>query len=273
MQTSSIHSLLTHLICQGIVATAIPAITDEFHQLDQVGWYGSAIFLLAGTTSPMWGKIYKYFNAKAVFSVSFALFLIGSIVAATAPNSPALIVARAIQGWGCAGTLAGSLLMINYVAEPSKRPQLIGLWMGVFMVSTILGPVVGGAFTSNVTWRWCFWINLPIGGVVAVLIFFYFYVPRHVQTVAATWKEVFLQLDLPGFVLLLTSLVCFTLALQWGGQSRSWNDGGVIATLVMWIVLTIAFVVVEWVEGPYAMVPMHLLKSRMTWSNALYGFM
>ena len=273
MQTRSIHSLLTHSICKGIVATAIPAITDEFHQLDQVGWYGSAIFLLAGTTSPMWGKMYKYFNAKTVFSVSFGLFLIGSIVAATAPNSLALIVARAIQGWGCAGTLGGSLLMINYVAAPSKRPQLIGLWMGVFMVSTIFGPVVGGAFTSNVTWRWCFYINLPIGGVVAVLIFFYFYVPRHVQTVAATWKEVLLQLDLPGFALLLTSLVCFTLALQWGGQSRPWNDGSVIATVVMWIFLTIAFVVVEWAEGSYAMVPLRLLKPRMNWSNALYGFM
>lgn len=255
------------------MATAIPAITAEFQQLDQVGWYGSAIFLLAGTTSPMWGKLYRYFNVKVIFLVSFGLFLIGSLVAALAPNSTALVVARAIQGWGCAGTLSGSLLMITYVAEPRKRPLLIGLWMGVFMVSTILGPLIGGAFTSSVTWRWCFWINLPVGGPVAALIFFFFYVPRHVQTTVGTWKEIILQLDLPGFALLLTSLVCFTLALQWGGLSRPWNDGSVIATLVTFIALTIAFVVVEWAQGTYAMVPLYLMKSRMTWSNALYGLM
>lgn len=221
----------------------------------------------------MWGKVYRYMNAKNVYLASFVLFLIGSIVAATAPNSVALVIARAIQGWGCAGTLSGSLLMINYVAEPKKRPMLIGLWMGVFMISTILGPVIGGAFTSKVTWRWCFWINLPVGGPIVALILFFFYVPRHVQTSAASWKEIILQLDLPGFVLLLTSLVCFTLALEWGGQSKPWSDGSVIATLVMWNVLTVAFALVEWMQGTYAMVPLDLMKSRMTWANALYGLM
>ncbi|TVY37366.1 Dehydrocurvularin exporter [Lachnellula subtilissima] len=233
----------------GIVATAIPAITDEFRQLDDVGWYGGACFLLVGTSSPMWGKLYKYFPTKLVYLASVALFLIGSIVAATAPNSQALIVARALQGWGCSGSLGGSVLMISYVAEPKKRPMLIGLWMGVFMCSTIVGPLIGGAFTSEVTWRWCF-----------------------LDQFAATKKEILLQLDLPGFTLLLTSLVCFTLALQWGGQSKKWSDGSVIATLVLWVVLTIAFVIAEWISGAYAMVPLSLLKPRMTWTNALYGY-
>lgn len=92
----------------------------------------------------MWGKLYKYFSGKSVYLISIVLFMIGSIVAAAAPNSAALIVGRAIQGWGCSGTLAGSVLMINYVAEPGKRPVLIGVWMGVFMASTIVGPLIGG---------------------------------------------------------------------------------------------------------------------------------
>jgi MFS family permease len=221
----------------------------------------------------MWGKLYKYFSARLVYLVAVALFLIGSIVAAAAPNSAALIVARAIQGLGCSGTLGGSLLMIIYVTEPKIRPMLIGLWMAVFMFSTIVGPVIGGAFTSEVTWRWCFWINLPVGGLVVILLLLFFHVPKHITSVPATRKEILLQLDLPGFSLLLASLVCFTLALQWGGQTKPWNDGSVIATLVMWVVLTIAFFIVEWLQGAYAMVPLSLLKPRIAWANALYGYM
>ncbi|KAJ7895197.1 putative MFS transporter [Mycena olivaceomarginata] len=228
----------------GIVATAIPRITDDFRQLDQVGWYGSACFLLVGTSAPMWGKLYKYFSARLVYIGSLSLFLVGSIIAAAAPNSTALIVARAIQGWGCSGTLSGSVLMIVYVAAPAKRPMLIGVWMGVFMISTIVGPVIGGAFTSEVTWRWCFWINLPVGGPVLVLLFLFFHVPKHI------------------------TLISFTLALQWGGQNKPWNDGSVIAALVMFGVLTVAFVITEWLQGAYAMVPLSLLKPRIAWTNA-----
>lgn len=258
---------------QGIVATAIPGITDDFHALNDVGWYGGAIFLTVGTSSPVWGKLYKYFPGNRVYLASVALFLIGSIVAAAAPNSPALIVARAIQGLGCSGSLGGSVLMISYVAEPKKRPMLIGLWMGIFMCSTIVGPLIGGAFTTNVSWRWCFWINLPVGGPVVVLILLFFRMPKHVKPVPATWKEIILQLDFLGFGILLTSLVCFTLALQWGGQTKPWSDGSVIATLVMWVVLTIAFFINEWLQGDYAIVPLGLLKPRITWTNALYGYM
>lgn len=257
----------------GIIATAIPGITDTFHQLDDVGWYGSATFLLVGASSATWGKLYKYTNVKWPFLASVALYLIGSIVAAAAPNSVSIIVGRAIQGLGAAGSLGGSVLIINYVAEPRKRPILIGAWMGTFMVSTVLGPVIGGAFTSNVTWRWCFWINLPLGGPIVVLILLFLRVPEHIKPAEATWVEIILQLDIPGFSLLLASLVCYILALQWGGQSKDWNDGTVIATLVLWIVFKILFVVVEYFQGVRAMVPLRLLKPRITWANALYCYL
>jgi MFS family permease len=148
----------------GIVATAIPGITDQFHKLDDVGWYGSSTFLTVGASSPLWGKLYKYCNVKWSYLASVVIYLVGGVVAAAAPNSLSVIIGRAIQGLGASGTLSGSLLVINYVAQPNRRPLLIGSWMAVFMVSTILGPIIGGAFTSGVTWRWCFWINLPLGG-------------------------------------------------------------------------------------------------------------
>ncbi|KUL92547.1 hypothetical protein ZTR_02653 [Talaromyces verruculosus] len=257
----------------GIVATAIPAITDDFHQLNYVGWYGGTIFLTLSTTSPVWGKLYKYISARWVYFASILIFLVGSIIAATAKSSISLIVARALQGLGCSGSIGGSVLMINYVAHPSKQPMFIGLWATVYMISTIVGPLIGGAFTSHVTWRWCFWINLPVGGPVLVAVFLFFHVPKHVKYPYATRKEIILQLDLPGFAFIFSSLVCFTLALQWGGQTKSWSDGSVIATLVMWVVLTIGFFVVEYFQGERAMIPLRLLKTRLQWSNTLYALM
>ncbi|KAJ9142482.1 putative MFS transporter [Pleurostoma richardsiae] len=271
MSTIFLSTLLAALDI-GIVSTAIPGITDDFHKLDDVGWYGSACFLLVGTSSPMWGKMYKYFSGRYVYLASIVLFLIGSLVAALAPNSRALITARAIQGWGCSGTLGGSVLMISYVAEPEKRPALIGMWMGIFMFSTIIGPLIGGAFTSEVTWRWCFWINLPVGGPVIVMLLLFLHIPKHIKPVPATWKEIALQLDFLGFVFLLASLVCVTLALQWGGQTKPWGAGSVVATLVVWALLTAALLVVEYFEGDRAMVPLRLLRPRLAWSNALFGW-
>ncbi|KAL6232449.1 hypothetical protein BDW75DRAFT_247182 [Aspergillus navahoensis] len=236
----------------GIIATAIPGITNDFRRLDDVGWYGSATFILAAAASPLWGKLFKYVNVKWTFLSAVGIFLVGSV------------------GWGASGVLGGTLIVINYVAPPRNHPLLIGTWMAVFMVSTILGPVIGGAFTSGVSWRWCFWINLPVGGLIIGLLLLFLRIPKHIKSIPATWREIILALDIPGFCLLLVSLVCLTLALQWGGQTKPWNHGSVIATLVLWIVLTIAFFVTEWLQGPRAMAPFSILKQRLTWSNALF---
>ncbi|KAH5303795.1 hypothetical protein HBI12_177270 [Parastagonospora nodorum] len=255
----------------GIIATAIPGITDTFHRLNDVGWYGSVTFIMA-SAAPMWGKVYKYLDIKYAYLASIACYLVASIVGGTARNSNAVIVGRALQGLGACGTLGGSLLVINYVASPSKRPVLIGVWMGIFMISTIIGPLIGGAFTSGVSWRWCFYINLPLGGPIIALVLLFLKMPEHIRPAPATWMEILAQLDIPGFATFLASLVCLTLALQWGGQTKPWNDGSVIATFAVWIVLSIAFFAIEWAQGTKALIPFNLAKRRIIWSNALYCF-
>jgi MFS transporter, DHA2 family, glioxin efflux transporter len=101
--------------------------------------------------------------------------------------------------------------------------MLIGLWMGIFMTATILGPLLGGVFTTEATWRWCFWVNLPVGGLAFVMQIFFLRVPKHIKPAPATWKEILLHLDFPGFSLILTALICYTLALQWGGLTKAWR--------------------------------------------------
>lgn len=273
MLSINMAALLTALEI-GIISTAIPQITDEFHSLRDVGWYGSATFFIVAATSASWGKLYKYCNAKWVFLSSMAFFMIGSIPAAAAPTSQSIIVGRAIQGLGIAGSMSGSIIVINFVSHPSKHPMLIGIWTGVFMISTILGPIIGGAFTSGVSWRWCFWVNLPLGVPVIALLLLFLHIPDHIKPVPATWKEIIMQLDLPGFLTLLASLVCLTLAMQcqWGGQTKAWSDGSVIATLIMFPVIFLGFILVEHFQKSRAMIPLRLLKPRIAWANALYNF-
>ncbi|MCJ1387124.1 hypothetical protein MMC17_010253 [Xylographa soralifera] len=245
-----------------IIATAIPHITDEFHSLGDVGWYVSALLLTVAAAQSIWGKAFKYFSIKTVYLVSLVIFELGSLLCGVAQNSTTFIVGRAITGFGVAGTFAGSFIIIGVSAPVEKRPAMTGLMGSAYAIASVIGPLIGGALTDRVTWRWCFFINLPFGLAAAASVFFFFKAPDAVKPAEATWKEKILQMDIPGFLTITAAVTCYLLALQWGGILKTWNSSDVIGTLVGFGVLFIAFFVIEWWQGERALLLPSILKNR-----------
>ncbi|KAI1390801.1 putative MFS transporter [Hypoxylon trugodes] len=254
-----------------IIATAIPTITAEFHSVDQTGWYGSAFFLGLAAFQAFWGKAYKHFSLKIVFLTCIGLFEIGSLIVAVSPNSTCLIVGRAVQGMGGAGVTGGVYTLLTFITRPEHRPAVLGLSSVVWSCSSVLGPVLGGVFTQYVTWRWCFWINLPIGGTTMLLVLFFFKTPAHSRVAKAKLSEIPFLFDIPGILILLGAMTCLLLVLEEGGVDRPWNSGFVIGLLVAFGVLMIILTLAEWKQGEKAMVVPRIMKRRSIIALGLFN--
>ncbi|OTA84961.1 hypothetical protein M434DRAFT_165979 [Hypoxylon sp. CO27-5] len=244
-----------------IISTAIPAITDEFHSLPDVGWYGSAYLLTTCAFQLLFGKVYTFFPVRVTFLATIFLFEAGSAICGAAPNSVAFILGRAIQGVGSAGIFGGSIISIVYSVPLHKRPLYMGFFGAVFGLASVIGPLVGGAFTSNVTWRWCFYINLPFGGIAMLVIAFLLHVPDRKTTKIST-KAKLAQLDALGTALLIPGVVCLLLALEWGGLTYPWSNGRIVALLTLGIALFIGFTAVQVLMPKTATIPPRIFNQR-----------
>ncbi|XXG98465.1 hypothetical protein Hte_004789 [Hypoxylon texense] len=256
-----------------IVTTAIPKITDDFHSVTDIGWYGSAYLLTNCAFQLFFGKLYVVYSVKSVFLASILTFEIGSAICGTAPNSIALIVGRAVAGVGSAGIFSGSITVTVYSVPLHRRPFYQGFFGAVFGLANVISPLLGGAFTdSAATWRWCFYINLPIGAFASVFISFLLHIPDRETTHLPT-KQKLAQLDGPGLVTLLGGIICLLLALQWGGTTYAWSNGRVIALLVIAIALLICFVAIQIIWPGTATVPPRIFVQRsiMTASFAMFA--
>ncbi|KAI1347435.1 major facilitator superfamily domain-containing protein [Xylaria sp. FL0043] len=257
---------------QTIVATAIPKITDQFNRVQDISWYGSAYFLTLGAFQSLWGKVYKFFPLKISFLVSIFIFEVGSLISGVARNSPTVIVGRAISGLGASGIAPGAYTISAFAAEPAKRATYTGVIGAAYGVAAVVGPLIGGGLTAAATWRWCFYINLPIGGVAAAVILFTFKTPHAAKVVQATLKEKLLQMDFLGTTLVMGATIALTLALQYSGVTYAWNSSVVIGLLVGFVVISLALIAAEIWQGERAMLTPRIIKKRTVWVNAVWGF-
>ena len=212
---------------------------------------------------PIFGVMYKYFDPRRTYLFSFLLFEVGATLSASAASSTIFIIGRAITGCGAAGILQGALCIVALVVPLRQRALYLGIVVSSFGAAACFSPIMGGALTDHVSWRWCFWTNLPVGGVVAAIVIIFLKLDGLNTTHRRLpLMEKLRKLDPLGASLLIRSVCCLALALQWGGASLARRSARVIGLPVGFGLLGIAFFIFEWKAGDRAMLPPRVFSQR-----------
>ncbi|KAJ7150499.1 ABC transporter [Mycena crocata] len=263
---------------QTILATALPRIASDFNSFSLQGWVATSFVLTQSVFLLFFGQVLRIFPAKWVLVATMAIFEVGSLVCGLAQNIGALIAGRAVSGLGAAGMFVAMLQVVSQATRLEDRPKYMGMLGGVFGLSSIIGPLIGGGFTDHATWRWCFFINLPIGGVSLAAVSFLLKSapPLGVDPTKRSRKDILEQvrnIDWVGAVLVAAAVTSLVLALQWGGNTKHWNDKAVIVTFVFAGVIAITFVFWEIFVGDGAMMPVRIFKSRSIYAIISFSFL
>ncbi|KAG8824381.1 hypothetical protein FRC19_001897 [Serendipita sp. 401] len=265
---------------QSIVSTAIPRISSEFNALKRISWIVSAFFLTQAGLLLFWGRVLRIVSTKYVYLIAVVIFETGSLLCAVAPSMNVLILGRAIQGVGGGGGIISGLTLVTEIAVLSVRPILMATFGATFGLAAAFGPLIGGEFTDKATWRWCFYVNLPLGGFAIASAGFL--LPVHPPIGASEdgprppLLKQWLNLDWIGAILSLGMVTTLILPLQWGGIEREWNDRLVIILFVISGILFIAFGFWEYRQGSdKALMPISMLLNRTQldthWVSNLVG--
>jgi EmrB/QacA subfamily drug resistance transporter len=228
--------MLLAALDQTIVATALPTIVGDLGGLNHLSWVVTAYLLAATVSTPLYGKLGDLYGRKRIFQAAIVIFLVGSVLAGLSQSMGQLIVFRAIQGLGGGGLMVTAQAIIGDVVSPRERGRYMGYFGAVFGGAMVAGPLAGGFFTDHLTWRWVFYINLPLG--LAALV---------VTTVALHAREARVRhrIDYLGAALLAAGVACVVLLTTWGGTEYAWGSSTIVGLGLAAAVLLTAFALVE----------------------------
>ncbi|KDQ67038.1 MDR family MFS transporter [Streptomyces sp. NTK 937] len=228
--------MLLAALDQTIVSTALPTIVSDLGGLDHLSWVVTAYLLAATAATPLWGKLGDQYGRKKLFQTAIVIFLVGSALCGLAQSMPQLIGFRALQGLGGGGLMVLSMAIVGDIVTPRERGKYQGLFGAVFGVTSVLGPLLGGFFTQHLSWRWVFYINLPIGVVALLVIAAVLHIP--VRRTKHT-------IDYLGTFLIAAVATALVLVASLGGSTWAWGSLPIIALAVLAVVLLVAFVATE----------------------------
>jgi EmrB/QacA subfamily drug resistance transporter len=253
-------TLLLAALDQTIVATALPRIVGDLGGLSSYSWVFTAYLLATTVTVPLYGKLGDVYGRRPLFFVAIGLFLLGSALCGAAWGMPELIVFRAIQGFGAGGLFPLALAVVGSIVPPRDRGRYQGLIGGVFAAASIAGPAVGGFIVDNASWRWVFYVNLPVGGLALLVV--YLTMPKR----AVPRREH--SIDWAGAAVLAVGTTALLLGLVWGGRDYAWSSGHVVGALVAAVA---AFATFWWVErrARETILPFDLLRNQTVWASVL----
>jgi EmrB/QacA subfamily drug resistance transporter len=234
-----------------IVGTAMPRIVGELGGIAHLSWVVTAYILASTITTPLYGKLGDLYGRKRFFMAAILIFLAGSALSGLSQSMTELISFRAIQGLGAGGLIVGALAVIGDLVPPRERGQYAGYMMAVMMLATIAGPLVGGFITDNFSWRWVFYVNVPVGGLALVYLAVTLHVPRN---------RLSHRVDYPGAALLAVAATALVLITTWGGTQYAWSSPQIILIAAGAAVALAAFVAVE-SRASEAILPLHLFRN------------
>ena len=245
-------AIMLAMLDQLVVSTALPRIVGDLGGVTHLSWVVTAYVLASTVTTPLYGKLGDLYGRKRLLIFAIIVFLAGSALSGLAHSMDQLIAFRALQGLGAGGLLVGAIATIGDLVSPRERGSYMGYIMASMTLAMIAGPLVGGYITDNLSWRWIFYINMPVGGAALLYLAATLRLPRH---------RVEHKIDYVGAVLLAIGATAIILVTTWGGSQYAWRSAPIIGLGAVGVVAIIAFLLVER-RAKEPVLPLHVFRNR-----------